>query len=60
MTNFDMIKAVLKCDDIHAQKVYRAMVLGQYEFDRHLMQDFVRAVKEVSSAVKDSEKRGAS
>ena len=60
MTNFDMIKAVLHCNDIHAQKVYRAMVLGQYEFDRHLMQDFVRAVKEVSSAVKESDKRGAS
>lgn len=55
MTNFDMIKAVLRCDDIHAQKVYRAMVLGGYEFDRHLMEDFAKAAREVSLPIKKSD-----
>jgi hypothetical protein len=57
VTNFDMIKAVLRCDDIHAQKVYRSMVLLQYQFDRHLLQDFVTAVRQVSEASKNLDRR---
>jgi len=51
MTNFDMIQRVLNCHDLHAQKVYRAMVLGGYDFDNARMDDFVTAVNQVSKTI---------
>lgn len=48
MTNFDMICKILRCDDLHAQRVYRSMVLGSYDFENARMDDFVAAVRLVS------------
>lgn len=48
MTNFDMICKILRCDDLHAQRVYRSMVLGNYDFENASMENFVAAVWAVS------------
>ena len=53
MTNLDMIKHVLKCDDLQAQKVYRCLILGGYDFDNVLMVDFEAAVKMIDRNIKE-------
>lgn len=58
MTNFDMIQAVLKCHDLHAQKVYRAMVLGGYDFENARLDDFAAAVHKVSETLIRNENEG--
>lgn len=53
MTNLDMIKHVLRCDDLQAQKVYRCLILGGYDFDNVLMVDFEAAVKMIDRNLKE-------
>ena len=53
MTNLDMIKHVLRCDDLQAQKVYRCLILGGYDFDNVLMVDFEAAVKMIDKNLKE-------
>jgi hypothetical protein len=53
MTNLDMIKHVLRCDDLQAQKVYRCLILGGYNFDNVLMVDFETAVKMIDKNLKE-------
>ena len=53
MTNLDMIKHLLRCDDLQAQKVYRCLILGGYDFDNVLMVDFEAAVKMIDKNLKE-------
>lgn len=53
MTNLDVIKQILRCDDLHAQKVYRCMILGDYNFDAALMIDFTAAVNLIDKTLKE-------
>lgn len=53
MTNLDMIQRVLKCNDLHAQKVYRCMILGGYNFDDALMVDFTKAVELIDKNLRE-------
>lgn len=53
MTNLDMIKHVLRCDDLQAQKVYRCLILGGYNFDNVLMVDFETAIKMIDKNLKE-------
>jgi hypothetical protein len=53
MTNLDMIKHVLRCDDLQAQKVYRCLILGGYDFDNVLMVNFETAVKMIDKNLKE-------
>lgn len=53
MTNLDMIKHVLRCDDLQAQKVYRCLILGGYNFDNVLMVNFETAVKMIDKNLKE-------
>lgn len=53
MTNLELIRRILDCDDIQAAKVYRCMILGKYDFDNALFVDFVETVKLIDKNLKE-------
>lgn len=53
MTNLELIKRVGKTDDIQAAKIYRCLILGNYDFDNALMVDFVATVQLINKNLKE-------